>query len=486
MNTLRPSRLPDRRGVALWVYLVVIAGVGIATFLVLLLYQNIIERKAEATQHVFRVVDVDDKTTDPVLWGKNYPRQYDSYRRTVDVIETKYGGSEAFQHLDRDPAWRKIFNGYAFAVDYREERGHAYMLSDQRETERVHKFKQPGSCLQCHSSVIPTYIEAGIKAGIPAGPEHREAQIQKGFEVICAMPFDEAEKLVEHPVSCIDCHEAETMNLRVSRPAFLNGIRALASSDYKTPHLPSIERWRKEGRQGQYDPNREANRQEMRSLVCAQCHNEYYFKGPGKIVTHPWDRGLRAEQIESYYDAENYKDWTHAETGAGVLKAQHPEFEMWSQGIHARSGVSCADCHMPYQREGAIKVSNHHVRSPLLNIAAACQTCHRVPEEELKARVEIIQDRNRALLTRGQDALTALIDGVARAQKAGASPEALAQARELQRKAQWRLDFVYAENSMGFHASQEAARILAEAIDYARQGQMAVPGRTGGAVATGQ
>ena len=207
-------------------------------------------------------------------------------------------------------------------------------------------------------------------------------------------------------------------------------------------------------------------------MVCAQCHNEYYFKGEGKLVTHPWNNGLRVEQIEAYYDKEGYKDWTHKETGAAVLKAQHPEFELWSQGIHARSGVSCADCHMPYQREGAIKVSNHHVRSPLLNIAAACQTCHRIPEPELKARVEIVQDRNRALLNRGQEALVGLIDHLVKMQQSGATSEQLAKARDLQRKAQWRLDFVYAENSMGFHASQEAARILAEAIDYSRQGEL--------------
>ena len=466
------SRFSDRRGLAIWMYVAALAVVGIATFVVLLLYQNIVTRKAEATQHVFRVVDVDDTTTDPVLWGKNYPRQYDSYRRTVDLVRTKYGGSEAFQHLDRDPIWRRIFAGYAFAVDYREERGHAYMLMDQRETERVHKFTQPGACLQCHSSSIPMYIEQGLKAGAPSGKENWEAQIQKGFEVVCGMPFSEAEKLVEHPVSCIDCHDADTMNLRVTRPAFLNGIRALARSDYPTPHLPSIERWRNEGRKDEYQPNTDANRQEMRSMVCAQCHNEYYFKGTGKIVTHPWDNGLRVEHMEAYYDKEGYKDWTHQETGAPVLKAQHPEFEMWSQGIHARSGVSCADCHMPYQREGAIKVSNHHVRSPMLNVAASCQSCHRIPETEIRARVELIQDRNRALLNRSQEAIMALLDGLIHAKQAGVPDDQLAKARALQRKAQWRIDYVYAENSMGFHAPQEAARILAEAIDYARQGQV--------------
>jgi nitrite reductase (cytochrome c-552) len=309
---------------------------------------------------------------------------------------------------------------------------------------------------------------------VPAGKEHWEEQIQKGFEVVCAMPYSEATKLVEHPVSCIDCHDADTMNLRVNRPGFLNGIRALANSDYPTPHLPSIERWRRDGRQGRYEPNRDATRQEMRSMVCAQCHVEYYFKGDKKLVTYPWDKGLRVEQIEAYYDEVKHIDFRNTESGAPVLKAQHPEFEMWSQGIHARSGVSCADCHMPYVREGAIKVSNHHVRSPLLNVAQACQTCHRIPEQEIKARALLVQDRNAALLTRGEQAVVGLMDAIVAAQKAGASDAQLQTARDLHRKAQWRLDFVYAENSMGFHAPQEAARILAEAIDYARQGEIAV------------
>ncbi len=472
MNLAPSFRSGCTRGLALWIFVVLIAIVAVGTFLVLLLYENIVTRKAEATQHVFRVVEVDDSTVDPALWGKNYPRQYDSYKRTVDVERTKHGGSDAFQKLEEDPVYKRIFAGYAFATDYREERGHAYMLQDQDETRRVTEFKQPGSCLHCHSSAIPAYIAAGIKAGVPEGKEHREAQIQKGFEALCAMPYQEAREHVSHPVSCIDCHDADTMNLRVSRPAFLNGIRDLAKSDYPTPHLPSIERWRKEGRQGEYQPNIDATRQEMRSLVCAQCHVEYHFKGPGKVVTYPWSQGLKVEQIEAHYNKEGFSDWTHAETGAKVLKAQHPEFELWSQGIHARSGVSCADCHMPYVREGAIKVSNHHVRSPLLNVAQACQGCHRVPEEEITARALIAQDRNKDLLKRSEEAVVALITELSSARERGATDAQLQSARELQRQAQWRVDFIAAENSMGFHAPQEAARVLGEAIDYARQGQV--------------
>jgi nitrite reductase (cytochrome c-552) len=450
--------------------LLVVAG---ATFGVMLLEQNIAARKREAEQVVFKIVELTEDTIDPAEWGKNFPRQYDGYRRTVDTERTRHGGSDAFQKLDEDPRWRVLLAGYPFGVDYREERGHAYMLSDQDMTERVKQFKQPGACLHCHSSVIPAYREAGRAAGVAAAPGFNWAQVVKGFEAVCAMPYSEARKLVDHPVSCVDCHDPQTMQLRVTRPAFLSGIGALARCDDAVPHLPSVERWRTGPRDSAYDPNTQATRQEMRSFVCAQCHVEYYFKGDGKLLTYPWADGLKAEQIESYYDATaNHVDWTHPATGAKLLKAQHPEFEMWSQGIHARSGVACADCHMPYVREGAIKISDHHVRSPLLSVARACQTCHRFPEAELKARAEAIQDRTKALLTRAESATVELIQAIESAQSTGLSDSALQAARTLHRKAEWRLDFVAAENSLGFHAPQETARLLAEAIDFARQGQI--------------
>ncbi|HSM51206.1 MAG TPA: ammonia-forming cytochrome c nitrite reductase subunit c552, partial [Thermoanaerobaculia bacterium] len=204
------------------------------------------------------------------------------------------------------------------------------------------------------------------------------------------------------------------------------------------------------------------------------CHVEYYFQGPEKRLVYPWAKGIQVEQIQAYYDEIGFRDWTHAETGAPVLKAQHPEFEMWSQGIHARSGVACADCHMPYERVGALKISDHHVRSPLLNVAKACQTCHRWPEEELKARAEQIQERTYLMRGRAMDALVQLIGDLKAAREAGKSDAELELARTLQRQAQFRLDFIEAENSMGFHAPGEALRILGEAIDLAREGQLAV------------
>lgn len=453
-------------------YVVLLILVALATVGVFLLRDNIAQRKQEAQHRVFKLVDITEETIDPAEWGKNFPRQYDTYRRTVDTERTRHGGSEAFQKLDEEPRWRMLFAGYPFGVDYREERGHAYMLADQDMTERVHQFKQPGACLHCHSSVLPAYRTAGRKAGIPDDKAHE--QLMKGFEIVNAMPWAEARPMVSHPVACVDCHDPQSLQLRITRPAFFNGIRALAASDDPVPHLPSIERWRKSPRDKEYDPNAEASRQELRTLVCAQCHVEYYFKGKGKMLTYPWHEGLKVGQIEKYYDNVKHTDWTHPHSGAPLLKAQHPEFELWSQGVHARAGVSCADCHMPYKREGAIKVSDHHIRSPLLNIANACQTCHRVSESELKSRAETIQDRTKSLMTRAEIAVMDLIAAIERAKQRGATDEQLARARDFHRKAQWRLDFIAAENSMGFHAAQEAVRILGEAIDYARQGQMEV------------
>jgi nitrite reductase (cytochrome c-552) len=460
------------------------------------LLTSIFAHKQEAKNPYVRLVEVTEDTTDPAPWGMNWSRQYDAYKQTAEVSQTRFGGSEALpaEKIERDPWLKRMFAGYAFAIDYRDRRGHAYMLSDQEQTKRVTTRPQPGACLHCHASVIPTYRRKG------------GGDVLKGFTAMSSMSYAEAHAEVvktgssnpvaggtslvfrqvpgAHPVTCLDCHDPKTMHLRVTRPGFILGIAALARSREPTPHIRTIERWRQGGRSAPYDPNLDATRQEMRSFVCGQCHVEYYC-GPKVTLFYPWDRGLKAEQIESHYDGYKFPDghrffdWKHAETGAEVLKAQHPEFELWSQGIHARSGVACADCHMPYKREGAVKVSDHWVRSPLLNVARACQVCHPYDETEIRARVDLIQARTHALMARASVALTDMLDAIGAAAKAGATPAQLAASLELQRKAQWRLDFVAAENSMGFHAPAEAARILGESIDYARQSQLAAGTRPG-------
>lgn len=440
-------------GVALGAALLAVAAVAVLV--------NVFERKQEGKHLFYRVVELNDDIDDPAVWGKNFPLHYDDYRRTVDQVRTRFGGSEALpktpsqkdprsvvaqSKIEEDRRLKVMWAGYAFAKDFREERGHAYMLDDQTYTERQIAVKQPGTCLHCHASVYVPYRKAG------------GGDLFKGFEKMNQLPFNEARKQVTHPVACIDCHAPDTMQLRITRPGFIEGMRAFKAS------------------QGvkDYDVNAMATRQEMRSYVCGQCHVEYYFKGPEKRLVYPWAKGLKVEEILAYYDEQKFKDWTHAESGAPVLKAQHPEFELWSQGIHARSGVGCADCHMPYKREGAQKISDHHVRSPLLNINRACQTCHKIPEAELKARVETIQERTQRLRNLAMDALIALIGDLQRAKASGKADGQLDPARGFQRRAQFFLDFVEAENSTGFHAPQEAARILGESIDASRQGQVAL------------
>jgi nitrite reductase (cytochrome c-552) len=459
-------------------YLALIAVVATIAAGLTALFANIFERKAEQRTPYVRLVEVGENDTDPAKWGKNWPAQYDSYRRTALSTKTRFGGHQGSESLpeekiDRDPWLKRMFAGYAFAIDYRDRRGHAFMLVDQEHTERLTK-PQSGSCLHCHASIMPLYRELGA------------GDAMKGFGETFKLSYQEvSQKLHQsghaHPVSCVDCHDPGTMSLRVTRPGFILGVRALAASDAPVPALPSITQWREGSRQEPYDANRDATRNEMRSFVCGQCHVEYYCSSKMPL-TFPWGKGLTADNIEAFWDetkfpnGEPFVDYTHAETGARVLKAQHPEFELWNQGIHARSGVSCADCHMPYMREGATKVSDHWVRSPLLNVNRACQTCHRASEEEMKARVDVIQQRNHELLQRGGAAITDLIDALVAAKANGTAPEALEKARQLQRRAQWRLDFIAAENSMGFHAPQEAAKILGEASDYARQGQLALLG----------
>lgn len=514
---------PVSRRLGLMVVIVVV--VALATFLVAALLVTIIERKNEAKNPYVRIADVTEISTDSEPWGSNWPYQFDTYKRTVDISRTKYGGSEAMpeQRIERDPWLKRMYAGYAFSIDFRDRRGHAYMLYDQEQTERVAQKPQGGSCLNCHASIAPAFRRLGLEAmGLPAGEEALKAgfnwpAVMKGFELFSAMSYADAHaELLKtpdgtpdahnrifpgginphatgdggpttrqsldsqigeaHPVSCLDCHDPKTMALRVTRPGFIRGIQALATSNAPVPHLPSLQRWREGNRAEPYDPNTMATRQEMRSFACGQCHVEYYC-ATKETLFFPWNNGLKVEQIEKTYDQHKFPDGTpfmdfvHGETGAPIYKAQHPEFEMWSQGIHARAGVSCADCHMPYERQGATKVSSHWVRSPLLSINRSCQTCHNVPEDELKDRVLTIQDRTHALIERAGAAIDDMLDAIRSAKAANISKEDLDKLYQLQRSAQWRLDFAVSENSMGFHADQELARILAESIDLARQAQ---------------
>jgi nitrite reductase (cytochrome c-552) len=510
----------------LWLLGAALAGTLIGVLVVAWILTTMIGHQEDARAPYHRVAQVSEISTDPAPWGLNWPHQFDGWKATAG--DEFYGGSSALPQskLDSDPWLKRLYAGYAFSIDYREARGHAYMLYDQGVTERITKKPQPGACLHCHASTSVLYRRIGLAAmGEEVTPESLAADfnqpaVMRGFEELSRKPYHEVLALLKaspdgtpdenqpvfpsappggfsgesageslpadqaaalaageaHPVTCIDCHDPKTMAIRVTRPGFLNGIAALAAGEGEVPHLPSIAQWRRGARDQAYDPNRLASRQEMRSFVCGQCHVEYYC-GDKATLTFPWAKGLRAEDEEAFWDdfrfpdGSAFYDFRHGETTAPSYKAQHPEFELWSQGIHARAGVSCADCHMPYQRQGAMKLSDHRVTSPLENIDNACQTCHRAAESELRARVATIQTRTRDLTQRAAAAMTDMLDAIREAQAAGASEADLAAAFAHQRRATWRLDYISSENSKGFHADQEAARLLAESIDHSRQAE---------------
>lgn len=405
-----------------------LAAIGVGYLMI-----NISQRKQEAKEYPRKVVEIDTQELDPAVWGKSFPYEYDTFVKTkIDYGKTEYGGSTPYSKLERFPAMKRLWAGYAFSIDHNEDRGHHYAAIDQAETERVKVVSQPGACANCHAAEAPQLIE------------------EMGWEEFNRTPYNELKPHLKTGTSCADCHDPQTMALRITRPAFINAMEE-AGVDLTS-----------------------ASRQDMRSYVCAQCHVEYYFKGPNKILTFPWSKGRTVEAIEEHYDAYAFKDWMHKETGAPMLKMQHPEFELWGTGIHARSGVSCADCHMPYIRQGSVKVSDHWIRSPLHNPNQSCQTCHNRPAEELKERILTIQHKTDELLTQSQEALLTAMDAIVAARKAGATDDELKEALHLHRRAQMRWDFISSENSTGFHSPQEAARILADAIDYARQAEIAV------------
>lgn len=421
---------------AVWLLLIALfAAVGVAVGMLL---TNIQQRHDEAATQPAQFVTIPDFETDPAVWGKNWPRQYDSFMKTKETgVRTPYAGNEPFDKLAANPLRKKFWAGYAFEVEYNEDRGHYYSLIDQREIRRVKERKQPGTCANCHSADVPRLINT------------------MGWAKMNKTPYNDLNKAELHQgVSCGDCHSNKDMSLTITRPAFVNAM-AKRGVDVK-----------------------EATHQQMRTYVCAQCHVEYYFEKDSKELIFPWSEskkledGITIENISTYYQKDGHTDWNHTQTGGPMIKMQHPDYEMYSTGIHAKNGVACADCHMPYTREGAQKVSDHWVRSPLQNLNNACQTCHKSSSDELRNRVVTIQNRTRDMQASAEAAISDAIDAIVAAKDAGATPEQLKKAYDLHREAQLRWDFVDAESSMGFHSPQEATRALGHSADMARQAQL--------------
>lgn len=363
-------------------------------------------------------------------FGKRYPREYQSYLKNRDQSKgpSLFGGSVPADKLEEYPYLRVVFAGYGFSKEYNEDRGHVYTLEDVNATARPH---DKLNCMTCKSAQVPAAIA-----------QHGEAWY--------ALPFVQHKDEFTEPVGCADCHDPVTMELRITRPALIEALQAMGKDPATLTH------------------------QEMRSLVCAQCHVEYHFPPPTYKVVFPWRDGLDPEKQYAYYQSVGFSDWTHPATGTPLLKAQHPDYEMFVDGPHHAAGLACADCHMPYVVEGNVKYTSHWWTSPLKHMESTCTVCHREPVDDLRERVFYTQRRTKELMDRAGAALVSAISAIERAQAAGVDAEAVAKARALHREAQWYFDWVASENSMGFHNPQKALSTLGKAIDLARLAELTV------------
>ncbi len=368
---------------------------------------------------------------DPAAWGKHYPLQYESYLKNKEMAPspTGFGGSVNYQKSTKEPEILVNFKGMPFSKDYTEDRGHPYALEDLKASKRVGP-ASPGACMTCKSSQL------------------NETFLTKGWD-FAKVPLLELLPGLKHSIVCQSCHDPKTMNLRVTIPAFVEAMERRGVDV------------------------RKASRQEMRSYVCAQCHSEYYFEPEAKRVVFPWDSGFTAQDIYAYYQGRPRgfeMDWAHPDSGAKMLKAQHPEYELFIGGVHAKSGVACADCHMPYVRKKGKKYSSHWVTSPLRTTQNSCRTCHDQDDAWLLERVKRVQNQVWEIQRTAGMTIARAHETIGKAGKgAKTNREELEKARELIRKAQWYWDYVAAENSMGFHNPDQALSTLGQAIDLAHQ-----------------
>lgn len=488
----------------------IIAGTGVFA-----LFADIAGKKSQERQYPLMLNKVSDLEPDFAKWGQNFPSQLDDYMAMKDdLLETPFGGSVSFSKIIRWPASTVFWNGYAFAVDYNKPRTHYYAQIDQMEIKRNDKeylnahglpaFKgQPGACVNCHTGYL-TALMKDPDFKLSENPNEASKMPMPFFDVdkqngqskkqawtkMNSMPYFDVMKVIENKhgdgihgshmgSTCADCHHPDDMSLRVTRPAFVN---AMVSRGYEADVKSGIK----------------AKRADMRNYVCMQCHVEYYFGGKDQTLTFPWskwekDKEFKIENFDEYYDEKfangQFKfDYKHKDTDAPIIKMQHSEAELYSTSVHAKSGVTCVDCHMPYKREGAVKITEHNIQTPYANLTASCKTCHPISEDKLKKRINFIQNRHAYELRVCESSLLALIEDIkvgreklshhsdfanleAKDQKAKIS-KALEKSLWMQRKAHIRWDFAFSENSLGFHGPEEAARILGQCKDFSRQGQL--------------
>jgi len=396
--------------------------------------------------------EIADGTIDPAEWGKEYPAQYRLWKMTGEPTpagKSKYKrgfdvGEERRDKLDEYPFLALLNNGWGFGNEYREPRGHYFMLQDQLEVDPG-RVKAGGACLTCKTPYAPILAK-----------QMGTAYFSNPYkDVLAKLPADQQTL----GVSCTDCHQNRGMALKISRGFTLG--KALDTMGVDQSKLTT---------------------QDMRSLVCAQCHVTYSVKKDKDMhsvdVVFPWSGSkmgnITIENIIKQIKSDpSYGEWKQTVTGFKLAFLRHPEYELYSNNSpHWMNGVSCADCHMPQVTVNGEKVSDHRIMSPLKNDLVACAACHAEGAEALRAKVLDIQDRTMVETLKTGYATATVAKLFEMANKAEAAGKKLdkaeyAKAREEYEQGFYRFVFIIAENSIGFHNPKETMRILGDSAKYA-------------------
>ncbi|MGK2943311.1 MAG: ammonia-forming cytochrome c nitrite reductase [Desulfuromonadales bacterium] len=374
------------------------------------------------------------------LWAADYPHQFGTWKKTAE-------SDEITDLLKEKPQLAILWAGYGFAKDYNAPRGHFYALQSNQNTLRTgapvdaKTGPMPTACWTCKSPDVPRMIQQDGELEFFTGK-----WAKYGHEIA-------------NSIGCADCHDSKTAELTVGRPSLQRGLES-AGLDMKT-----------------------VSETEMRSLVCAQCHVEYYFKKTdwtdaagnaqvANVVTLPWANGMTVEGMESYYDAIEFKDWTHKISKTPMLKAQHPGYEIYKSGIHAQNGVTCADCHMPVIKIEGETITDHQIKGTLDQMMSTCLDCHEETPEQFKEIVGRKLERKEQLMEIAMDNLAKAHLEAGEAWRLGATEEEMAEILSDLRHGQWRWDYSIASHGSFYHAPEETLRILGVANDAAQSARI--------------
>ena len=432
-----PEIINERPGFAWLLFIITV----VVVFLLGLLASSIVERRSEAIYAYKPIVEYGQFEPRNEIWGENYPQEYQSFRQTSDTtFRSKYNGAATIDMLEIDPRLVVLWAGYGFSKSYKQGRGHSHAVEDVQMSLRTGAPSEsvpspmPNTCWTCKSPDVPRVMS---KVGV--------AEFYKGT-------LDTRGAEIINPIGCADCHDAQTMNLRISRPALIEAFEATGRDINAVSH------------------------QEMRSLVCAQCHVEYYFNKERfegvQYLTFPWKNGTSPEEMLAYYDEIQFSDWIHPISKAPMLKAQHPDYELYLTGTHASRGVSCTDCHMSFISEGGQKYTSHHIQSPLNNINASCQVCHREETDRLINDVYTRQDKILENRDKLEEILVRAHVEAGEAWKAGASEQQMAPVLKLIRHAQWYWDYAAAGHGSSFHSPVETGRSISKGINLGQEARI--------------